>query len=168
MAKALFLPLRVDAACNYLNRIIDVHKLRGQRISELKKIIQHLGELGRVRNDIVHLGAGNVRGKIFKISNESYARTKEQIRRINLSHRRFEQIDQDLADISFRLLVHGKLIIQSRRRPRDVMNRILWRNYGTKVMPIAWQYKPVVRSPGRRKRHGKPRPPPIQLVPSPQ
>jgi hypothetical protein len=39
-AKALFLPLRVDAATNLINKIIDVKKMKGERIKEIKEIFQ--------------------------------------------------------------------------------------------------------------------------------
>lgn len=154
-AKGIFLPLRVDAAGNLINRIIEAKKLRGPRIKEIQAIIEQLGVIGRARNDLVHMGPRNINGKErWVVSNERYLRSRKQPRRrFMLSAREFEKIDNDLHDILFRLMMHAKL---ARPSPHDdkfsrIIKSTIRFNY-RQAKPAAWLYKSHKPASRRRKR----------------
>src|SRR6266851_4317692 len=60
MATAIFSSSRVDFCCQTLKRIIDSQSLSGPDVTELLLIIEHLGIITRVRNDILHYGVHSV------------------------------------------------------------------------------------------------------------
>ena len=106
IAKALFLPLRVDAATNYLNRLIDVKKIKGWKATRLRNILQHLGQITRVRNDIVHLGLNSYdfkKGKIL-LTNKKWARNAGNLRRTKISMSKIKEINHDLMEIILDLI----------------------------------------------------------------
>lgn len=161
-AKALFLPLRIDAATGTLNRIIETKKLRGRRVGDLKEILQQLGEINRARNDLVHLGARPKRGG-FKVSNEMFARSRLKLRRVHLSFRSFDQMDADLEYIIWKLLDLCGALDQGSARPspssKDMFIQALARGVKKGLQTGqhgAWNYKPQQQAVRRRKSRGKP------------
>ena len=161
-AKSLFLPLRIDAAVSLLNRVIETKKLRGKRVREMKEILQQLGEINRVRNDIVHLGARPKRGG-FKVSNELFARSRLKLRRLHLSFQSFDQIDADLEYIIWKLLELGGMLdtttTLSPSSPEKAFIRALSRGVKKGLRTAqqgAWNYKPQLQAARRRKSRGTP------------
>lgn len=158
-ARALFLPLRVDAASNHLSRLIAGKFVRGKRATELTAIIQQLGQINRMRNDILHLGArprGLPTGP-FTVTNRMYARSQAHLRRRNVSVTMLNSMFYDLMEISFRIMV---MLMAKRRRegnitPLDDLQIALARQAGLspyRVRPIAWRYTPQPQSSRRNRR----------------
>lgn len=161
IAKALFLPLRVDAATNYLNRLLEIKKLKGWRAEKLKSILQHLGQITRVRNDIVHLGLNSYDFKKdnLLLTNRMWARNRNNLRSTKVSMDKLDQINHDLLEITLHLIYLADITINKTDDKDDfaawIISDLARTNFG-RSRPCAWLYKheqPVAR---RRKRHVQP------------
>src|SRR5580700_1194613 len=63
VALALFSNWRPDQTISALHKVIQVRKLRGPKIKELKSILQQISIITKVRNDLVHLGTHGEKAK---------------------------------------------------------------------------------------------------------
>jgi len=142
IARAIFGPLRVDAATNHLNRLIEARHLRGRNIEELKLILNHLGQIARMRNDIVHLGADGY-GRLT-VTNRPYVHARNRIRTAVVNAKILKQMEDDLLDMFTSLsIISGEATDRSMRK---------WQGFLSKE---TWRYKPRVQVLRPRKRRLK-------------
>jgi hypothetical protein len=145
IAKAMFLPLRVDAATNYLNRLIEMKIIKGWQATRLNSILQHLGQISRVRNDIVHLGLSNYDFKQNELllTNRLWAR-KGNLRSTKISINKLREINHDLLVVLLHLMALSGMK-ESRKSRKDragawIFTEIVRFNFG-RSQPPALLYK---------------------------
>ena len=158
VSKALFSNARPDTTMTAIRRVIEVRKLRGSKIVELKSILDHLGTITKVRNDLVHLGSHPVSGrgddKRRIVTNKLLAHSHRVKRRFPLSAAVLKAINVDLFEISLRLTFHmhpRPLKMTWDWFERTIISR--FRNqYPASRLP-AWRYKSPSPKARRHKSH---------------
>ncbi len=73
IARGLLGQQRSDRAMQDINRVIEARGLKSARVGELTIIFDQLGKLNRMRNDIVHFGAGEERDGNVIVSNRVWS-----------------------------------------------------------------------------------------------
>jgi hypothetical protein len=139
--------LRADRARQILTRLVEAKKLKGSDFIELKIILDHLGEIGRARNDIVHLGAAGSSGRLT-VTNKPYAHTRTRVRTRTVGPRILQTMIDDLSEIFVRLTIIADDM------PPPHTRREMRRDFPPLTTPTAWRYKPRVQSPRPRKTGG--------------
>lgn len=151
VAKAIFSSMRVDACTNHLNRITRARKLQGLEITELQVILDQLGKIARVRNDIVHLGISrHLSGRRYRIDNRQFAHVKDRLRETVVSPRILKAMSADLQNMFMRLVIHAPL--------RDVSTaekRYYRRLYPLLTEAPTWRYKHRALSSHRQQPRAK-------------
>jgi hypothetical protein len=104
MGRAIFSSSRVDFCCQALIRIIDAQKLTGERIDELRIIIEQIGVIARTRNDILHFGISKIEEDKVIISNHIFAHVENRVRALHLERETFEDLKVDMDIILERLV----------------------------------------------------------------
>jgi hypothetical protein len=174
---ALFSNWRPDQTINALHKVIQVRKLRGPKIKELKAILQQISIITKVRNDLVHLGSHGEKAKtkndVRLLSNYLLAYSRKARRETPISTKILNQMYGDLFKCSFRLLnqmmdtrprVKNKISVSDLRK-RDtittpelaiVMAKLFRRAYPASRLP-AWRYiQPVTKKRRRKNRARRP------------
>ena len=160
VAKALFSNARPDTTMTGIRRIVHVRKLRGPRIKELNAILDQLGLITRLRNDLVHIGGlpktdreGVSHETNFEISNRVLAYSRKVSRTTPVTATVLNEARTDLFAISLRLITHMK--IKGKNPKLGWFTTELLRGF-RRANPIsrppAWLYKPNVKVARRRKR----------------
>jgi hypothetical protein len=139
--------LRSDRARQILTRLVEAKKLKGPDFTELTIILNHLGEISRARNDIVHLGAGGSSGRLT-VTNKPYAHTRTRIRTMTVGPRILQTMIDDLSDIFIRLTIIADDILPGYTR------REMRRDFPPLTAPATWRYKPRVQVPRPSKTRG--------------
>jgi hypothetical protein len=155
IARAIFHGVRVDAAVNYIRRILEVTNAPADVKADFELAFTHLGDITRARNDILHYGVGL--GTIWRsddtiiesspmiVTNKDFALTEDRIRETPVSAEILEQMMEDLDVI--RAILFGHILLASGRK--DDAKRFLG-----PARKHAWRYKPP-----RQSSHHGPRPP---------
>jgi hypothetical protein len=141
-ATALLSALRVDACIQNLGRIVEAKALSGPKIIELRIILEQLGLITRLRNDILHFGIEKIKEDIVLVSNSIFAHVDERTRKLYVSGKTFIDLNHDLAEIFFRLL-RQRL---SPNAPAEIPY----------LAQPAWRYKPPSQSPHQPENPDKP------------
>ncbi len=105
MAQAIFSNVRVDGAMNLISRIADAQNWSEERRTELRRVFSHLGEINKLRNDILHYGARLTGPDLWKVSNELFVHLPDRIRETQLSASILENATGDLHQIVAYLVV---------------------------------------------------------------
>jgi hypothetical protein len=176
---ALFYNWRTDQTINALHKIIQVRKLRGAKITELKTCLHQISIITKVRNDLVHLGPHGHKGKSngdFKyLSNYLLAFSRKVRRKTPISAEILDRMYSDLFEISFRLisqLMDSRPRLKNRASLSDIRRRKhfdsaefgvliakLFRRSYPASRPPAWRYKqPVTKKYRRKSRANRPAP----------
>jgi len=155
MARALLSgATRVDTASGLLRRVIEVRKLRRIVRTDLIEVLDQLGAIAKVRNDLVHLGTMTT-PKARMTTNAYLAVDRKRLRKTPISPRILNDMTLDLLKIGVHLTVRhfrrGRI-----RKLGDVQKTLL---------DAAWQYKrpsqqKSEREKGAIRQHHKPRPKP--------
>jgi hypothetical protein len=77
---AIFSGTRIDAAASFIKRIAEAEGWPAKRRRTLDDVSAQLGEITRVRNDILHYGASATGKDEWTISNKLVAHTADRIR----------------------------------------------------------------------------------------
>jgi hypothetical protein len=160
IAKALFSNARPDTTMTGIRRVVHVRKLRGPRIKELYAVLDQLGKITRLRNDLVHLGGlpkrdseGVNHETKFEISNQILAHSRKVRRTIPITAKILDDAHGDLVAISLRLVTHMKIKLADPKL--DWFGAELlkgFRRANPISRPPAWFYKPHEKVARRRKR----------------
>lgn len=132
-AKALLSGVRIDQATSLLNRLRDTRKHDPN--PQLDKIIHQLGQITRVRNDLLHFGAefDDSVGR-YITSNKRTAHTPDRLRETPVSPDELNAMTDDLRTIWARLPSYA---FASTKKALDIIES---------VQPLsAWRYKPRER-----------------------
>jgi hypothetical protein len=160
LAAAIFSGTRTEAAASYIRRIGETENWPEAKIKELEYIFQQLGEITRVRNDILHYGAMPISANKLRVplgsdewlvSNRSAAHTEAKIRETRITPEILDFMTHDLQKIR----IHLSAIF-------DPKGAVVRRQF-EKHLERAWLYRPGQPSrkrekPLRKTRKRKPRP----------
>jgi hypothetical protein len=141
VAPAIFSGTRIDAAMGYIRRIAEAQNWPRRKQDEIADVFKQLGELTRVRNDILHYGASMTGPDEWVVSTKLVAHTKDRIRSTKISVAILNQMSDDL----YKIMLHLAGIVRRGKHVRTppVVEAILKR---------AWLYRPDRQSetPGPR------------------
>lgn len=131
-AQALFSGTRTDAAMNLIRRIAEAEQWAPERKAITDNVFSQLGEITRLRNDLLHYGATPDELDSWTISNAIVAHTAERLRVTKITLLTLRDAEWDLYKIATHLVViaHGWLHVPE-------FNDIL---------ADAWRYKPERQS----------------------
>ncbi len=93
IGRAIFSGARIDTLRDFINRIHSVTKRDPNMVEDFKNISDELGNITRVRNDIVHYGTKFDEGDQFLVTNQHIALTEERVRETPVSVKKLQQID---------------------------------------------------------------------------
>lgn len=145
IAPAIFSGTRVDAASSYIKRIAEAENWPNRKRKELDDVFKQLGELTRVRNDILHYGASMRGPEEWVVSNKLVAHTQDRIRETKITPAILNIMTNDLHKVIFHLIVltsRGKRV----RHPPII----------SEVLRRAWLYKPDRQSDSQVKHNPQP------------
>lgn len=141
VAPAIFSGTRAKAAGEFLRRIGEAQKWPKKDMVFLNHIIAQLGELTRVRNDILHYGAKSEGEGKWTVSTALVAHVESQIRITKVSTEILDQMSADLLTIADSLARF--------RFPRGLFG------LGVEEPLPAWRYKSVRPKDGSEKRRNR-------------
>lgn len=148
LAAAIFSGTRTEAAASYIKRIGETENWPEAKTKELEYIFQQLGEITRVRNDILHLGAKPISANkippIFGadewlVSNKLVAHSPSRIRETRITPEILGLMTRDLQKIRIHLIAIFDSDAEKARHTHD------------KELKRAWLYKPERPSNGAGK-----------------
>jgi hypothetical protein len=102
-AQAVFRNISINGAMEIIWRVADAQKWTQERKAKLKPILDHLGAINKLRNDLLHLGAANKGEGQWSISNELLAHTDKKVRTQQITIPILEAATADLTEIHLRL-----------------------------------------------------------------
>jgi hypothetical protein len=145
IAQAVFSGVRIDAGSNYVRRIAEATDWPKEQIDMFEILLAQLGEITRVRNDILHYGGFLQSDGHHEVTNVLYAHTQERIRTTKITAEILDAMSSDLATICVQFM-----ILRGARMTEKVLA-------GGQMPPqTAWHYKPE-RQQGRKQKPPKPR-----------
>ena len=151
-ANAVFSGVRIEAAMSYINRIADAQKWRKEKKARLQIIFTQLGQINKLRNEILHYGSTVQTSGTVLITNKSIVHLKSRIQERRISAAVLNDATNDLMKIFW-------LLVAFAWRPKVPM----WQKIYRSILGVSWFYKPQQpRPPARRSRRNrlKPQPPP--------
>jgi hypothetical protein len=133
-APAVFSGVRVDAAMKLINRIAEAQKWKKTRKEKLTPVFQRLGQITKLRNDILHYGAkpSSLNFTTWTVTNRLFAHTAARIRETHVSSETLDHATRDLQKISSHLIV----IAWGQLMPRKTRASV------AEGLKHAWRYKP--------------------------
>jgi hypothetical protein len=137
VARAIFSGTRVDTASSYIKRIAEAQQWPKDRLEDIDYIFKQLGEITRVRNDLLHYGVIPEKEGGWTTSNELVAHIPARSRETEVSPQHLESMADDCMNIVLHLIVN----IESDDATRQ---EILQKSAA--VLARAWRYKPEKRS----------------------
>jgi hypothetical protein len=139
--------LRPDAALDHLNKLRNAKMIEDGDWIELKQIKGQIGEITKLRNDIVHLGVSYTVPAGYVISNEIWSYVDSKTRLTLVNNKILDDATIDLFKIFNRLVI---LLRPGEREFREKESGDLLRE--------AWRYKPLsLRSPYPTPRSNRPK-----------
>jgi hypothetical protein len=150
-AQAIFSGTRVKPASDYITRIAEAKKWTIDEREIIKDVLSHLGEISRVRNDILHYGATQSISDEWIVTNKTEAHIASKIRTTRISITNIDQMIADLDKIIFHLIA-----IAERGRTKPFPPAF------DAVLKHAWQYKSSQPAKTSVRPPSKPRKPPRQ------
>jgi hypothetical protein len=145
VAQAIFSGTRIDAASGLIKRISEAKRWSQTRRKRLDIMLSQLGEITRVRNDILHYG-GLPLGNEWTVSNMLYAHIQERVRTTKITPKILDNLSADLITICIELQLM-----------RDLSKVPDWVQKENRMPPVgAWHYKPE-RQQGTGQKPPKPR-----------
>jgi len=105
IGRAVFSGVRADAAMGLINRIAEVEKWGKAKKGELKKLFDHLGEINKLRNDIIHFGTRFESDGSLHVTNAFMALNEGRLRKIAISDKILDQLTHDLTKITYSLFL---------------------------------------------------------------
>lgn len=99
-ASAVLSGIKIEGAMGLINRIADAEQWSSDRKLELQRVFSHLGEINKLRNDLLHFGAfWEAEKDEWAISNEGFIHTPDKFRRRIVPRRTWEAAFGDLVTI---------------------------------------------------------------------
>lgn len=132
-AQALLSGVRTDAAMSYINRIAEAERWPDDKRVDWQRIFSQLGLINKLRNDILHHGAG-IAGNSWLVSNRRVAHHPDRIREMLITPAIINDATADAGDITTLLMLLGGPSVGI------VMNRN-WRSWMRKRLREPWRYK---------------------------
>ena len=155
VAKALLSPVRVDDGITHIRRLLFVRRLRTKRAKELAIILDHLSNINKLRNNILHMGftpLSSPQPDEYLVTNVRFAHARRAHVRKRISTKHLEQLNWDLADMSLRLYCH--LLPMPKGEPRNIA--LTFRRANPLGKPPTWRYKFPSPKKTRRRNRGHP------------
>lgn len=155
VGKSLFSGTRVTAAIEYLARIAEAETWSKEKRSHLDTVQEQLGELTRVRNDILHYGASRtgIDGEWFT-TNAIVAHTQKRLRQTRIT----PDILKDMTHDCYKIAAHITLVGEGEISPYSL-------HAIGDLLSASWRYKPEkpifpqeIPRPPRPKRPPPPQP----------
>lgn len=157
IAPCIFSGTRIEAATSQIKRIAEVKDWPRDRRAKFDTIADHVGEITRMRNDLLHYSAMD-NGDHRIVSNALYTHTASKMRNAVVTPAILEQMSQDLLTIAAQLILlyenPGKLPPGFVGLPMPPQRAWLYR-------PVRLQGPPRMRRRPRQKQQG---PPPASRV----
>jgi hypothetical protein len=151
VASAVLTGIKVEGAMSFINRIADAENWPTEKRDELQYIFSHLGEINKLRNDLLHYGSfwEEKTEDQYAISNDGYVHTPDRLRRRIVSRKIWDAAISDLLKI-FNALRVVAWPDEISSKDREIYNE---------DRKSAWRYKPqqlVVRGQKSPKTPQKP------------
>ena len=89
-----------------IRRIAEAEKWDENKWRDWKRLLDQLGSINRLRNDLLHYGAA-IAGDVWVVSNERVAHTAEKIREIRITSKTLNAATADLGAINLLLTYFG-------------------------------------------------------------
>jgi hypothetical protein len=102
-AQAVFNGVRTDAAISYINRIADAQEWPQFRRDEFAAFSGKIGELNKLRNDILHFGARWSGASTWTVSNAKFIHSQDRLREFPISIESLEDVISDIDKIEAHL-----------------------------------------------------------------
>jgi hypothetical protein len=144
MAQSVLSGVRTDGAMQYINRIGVAEKWSKARLEAKQHVFDQLGHINKLRNNILHYGAQLEGPDTWRVSNEGFVHTPENISSTVISPKTLKAAESDLDQIDMLLL---DMIIAARPRPTIPDEAEAYED----ARKYAWQYKPPLQAAGRQK-----------------
>jgi hypothetical protein len=142
-AQILLSGVRIDTATGFIKRLGEARHWSLKRRQAFDVIAAQLGEITRLRNDILHYGGGALH-PVRQITNIMYAQSPEKVRVADLSSEILLNAWHDLAVIGTHISV-----LRGQKGATEVLKTL------SPIPPKgAWLYKPEPQSQNHRKPRG--------------
>jgi hypothetical protein len=140
--RALFYGLRIDAAKDAINRLLDARDDQATK-ARLEGPFAQLGHIANMRNNIIHWGASDLgNSDWFLVSNDFLAHTPAKLREFRVSVANLKEMNADLTKIG----MHLSYEIHHRHVRSEMLERV-----AKPVLDAPWSYKPPQPSPPQSK-----------------
>lgn len=144
ISRAVLHGVRVDNGKDLINRVLEA-KCDLARKERLADAFAQLGEIGAMRNHMVHWGAREIDGEL-RVSNRNLAHTPERVRTYTVSAKILADMRADLLRIYLLLTIEMYA---------EVTPPIMAPAYVRRVRGGSWRYKPQPQSPQRKTRDSR-------------
>lgn len=131
----------------YIRRIADAQRWDETRKADIEYAFTQLGEINKLRNDLLHYGAQMKEPNVWTISNKNFVHIPEKIQEMKITPETLLHATNDLVRIQYRII----LMAWGDEMPEAV------RGGFASTLTGAWQYKPPLRDRGSRKNRNMPR-----------
>jgi hypothetical protein len=131
--------LRIETAMSCVNRIADVQQWDKTRRTELEYIFHQLGDINKLRNDILHYGSKSHDAEQWTVTNLLFAHIPSKVRILKITPDILLNAAMDLSKILLHLL-----LLFGHRHISDG-DRAL----SAEIVASPWQYKPPLQAVGR-------------------
>jgi hypothetical protein len=109
VAKSIFSGTRVEAATQYIRRITEAQNVSEEKTKGLFRAFDQLSIIRIVRNDLIHIGAGDFDENWNSVvSNALVAHAERTVRETAISPKIIASLIRDLELISNHLLIYGR------------------------------------------------------------
>ncbi len=158
VARAIFGGLKVEGHLQLIKRIADSKDWTPLKKEKLEEIINHLGPINKLRNDILHYGASMDRSTedAWLVTNKDYVHIADKVRELSVTPKLLEDVCADLRKI-FHLIIVLSFYDMSETDGASLEGHF------SEFLAPAWRYKspqPAMKAgksrqthPKRRRRH---------------
>jgi hypothetical protein len=160
VAKAILPSLRIEMAMSTINRIADTQSWNAEKRAELEDMFWHLGEINKLRNDILHYGAAMDGSEWITVTNKAFAHVPNKVRTLRISSTTLKEATLDLVKIQTHLVALAwghRMPLTARASMSDILTSA-WRYKSPQQAgdPRKSQKTPQARKRPRRPSRGKP------------